>query len=53
MPDATIVAGSIASLNVAVMIWLIGTAVAPDTGFVVLMVGAVTSGDVPVVKLKT
>ncbi len=47
-----IVKGSIASLKVALMVWLIGTAVAPLAGTVALTVGAVVSGVAPVVKLQ-
>src|SRR6266513_6029581 len=45
-----IVNGSIGSLNVALMVWLIATAVAPLTGTVKLTVGGVVSGIAPVVK---
>src|ERR1041384_2481941 len=44
--------GSIASLKVALMVWLIGTAVAPLAGTVALTDGAVVSGVAPVVKLQ-
>src|SRR5947208_15388958 len=47
-----IVKGFIASLKVALMVWLIGTAVAPLAGTVALTVGAVVSGVAPVVKLQ-
>src|SRR5213082_37879 len=47
-----IVKGSIASLKVALMVWLIGTAVAALAGTVTLTVGAVVSGVAPVVKLQ-
>src|SRR5439155_537880 len=47
-----IVKGSIASLKVALMVWLIGTAVAPLAGTVALTVGGVVSGVAPVVKLQ-
>src|SRR5438046_288096 len=47
-----IVRGSIASLKVALMVWLIGTAVAPSAGTVELTVGLVVSGVAPVVKLQ-
>jgi len=49
------VEGSIASLKVAVMVWLIATPVAPSAGTlgsVALKVGAVVSGVAPVVKLQ-
>src|SRR2546429_241990 len=44
---------SIASLKVALMVWLIGTAVAALAGTVALTVGGVVSGVAPVVKLQT
>src|SRR5438270_14086675 len=47
-----IVKGSIGSLKVALMVWLIGTAVAPLAGTVALTVGAVVSRVAPVVKLQ-
>src|SRR5207253_1814863 len=47
-----IVKGSIASLKVALMVWLIGTAVAASAGTVALTVGRVVSGVAPVVKLQ-
>src|SRR5213082_2189473 len=47
-----IVKGSIASLKVALMVWLIGTAVAALAGRVALTVGGVVSGVAPVVKLQ-
>src|SRR5439155_790655 len=47
-----IVKGSIASLKVALMVWLIGTAVAPLAGTVAFTVGGVVSGVTPVVKLQ-
>jgi hypothetical protein len=47
-----IVSGSIASLKVALTVWLIPTPVAALTGTVELTVGAVTSGLEPVVKLQ-
>src|SRR5207302_1555528 len=47
-----IVNGSIASLKVALMVWLIGTTVAPLAGTVALTAGAVVSGVAPVVKLQ-
>src|SRR5437870_3575775 len=47
-----IVKGSIASLKVALMVWLIGTTVAPLAGTVALTVGGVVSGVAPVVKLQ-
>src|ERR1043166_3791007 len=47
-----IVNGSIASLKVALMVWLIGTPVAEFAGTVKLTVGAVVSGVAPVVKLQ-
>src|SRR5207302_654838 len=47
-----IVNGSIASLKVALMVWLIGTAVAPLAGTVALTVGGVVSGVAPVVELQ-
>src|SRR5438046_2842694 len=46
------VKGSIASLNVALMVWLIATSVAPLAGTVKLTVGGVVSGVAPVVKLQ-
>src|SRR6185503_13024760 len=46
------VKGSIASLKVALMVWLIGTAVAALAGTVALTVGAVVSSVAPVVKLQ-
>src|SRR2546429_20666 len=46
------VKGSIASLNVALMVWVIATSVAPLAGTVKLTVGGVVSGVTPVVKLK-
>src|SRR5438046_767619 len=45
-----IVNGSIGSLNVALMVWLIATAVAPLTGTVKLTVGGRVSGTAPVVQ---
>src|SRR5947199_282915 len=48
-----IVRGSIGSLKAAVMVWLIGTAVAPLAGTVELTVGRVVSSVAPVVKLQT
>src|SRR5438876_7304310 len=47
-----IVNGSIASLKVALMVWLIGTAAAALTGRVALTVGRVVSGAAPVIKLQ-
>src|SRR5881396_2268799 len=47
-----IVNGSIGSLKVALMVWLIGTAVAPLAGTVELTDGAVVSRVAPVVKLQ-
>src|ERR1051325_11954378 len=47
-----VVKGSIASLKVALMVWLIATAVAPLAGTVALTVGGVVSGVTPVVKLQ-
>src|SRR5437867_1667048 len=47
-----IVNGSIASLKVTLMVWLIGTAVAPLAGTVALTVGRVVSGVAPVVRLQ-
>src|SRR5437016_5515888 len=47
-----IVKGSIASLKVAVMVWLIATAVAAAAGTVALTGGRVVSGVTPVVKLQ-
>src|SRR6185503_12289859 len=47
-----IVRGFNASLKAAVMIWLIGTAVAALTGTVALTIGRVVSGVAPVVKLQ-
>src|SRR5947208_6594258 len=47
-----IVKGFIASLKVALMVWLIGTAVAPLAGTVALTVGGVVSRVAPVVKLQ-
>jgi hypothetical protein len=46
------VSGSIASLKVALMVWLIGTVVAPLAGTVTLTVGVIVSGVAPVVKLQ-
>src|SRR6266571_899578 len=46
------VKGSIASLKVALMAWLIATAVAPLAGTVTLTVGGVVSGVAAVVKLQ-
>src|ERR1041385_7747022 len=46
------VKGSIASLKVALMVWLIGTAVAASAGTVALTVGAVVSRVAPEVKLQ-
>src|SRR5437870_3142418 len=46
------VKGSIASLKVTLMVWLIATAVAPLAGTVALTVGRVVSGVTPVVKLQ-
>ena len=48
-----IVNGSIASLKVAAIPWLIGTPVAAFAGSVELTVGAVMSGVAPVAKLHT
>src|SRR5690349_13654010 len=48
-----IVSGSIASLKVALTVWLMPTAVAALTGTVELTVGGVTSAVAPVVKLQT
>jgi len=47
------VSGSIASLKVALTLWLMPTAVAALTGTVELTVGGVTSAVAPVVKLQT
>src|ERR1051326_2502834 len=47
-----IVKGSIASLKVALIVWLIATAVAPLAGTGALTVGRVVSGVAPVVKLQ-
>src|ERR1041385_8667706 len=47
-----IVAGSIASLKVALMAWLIATPVAALAGTVELTVGGVVSRAAPVVKLQ-
>ena len=47
-----IVAGSIASLKVALMVWLIATPVAELAGTVVITVGRLVSGAAPVVKLQ-
>src|SRR6185503_9116695 len=46
------VKGSIASLKVALMVWLIGTAVAALAGTVALTVGGIVSSVAPVVKLQ-
>src|SRR2546427_689688 len=46
------VKGSIASLKVALMVWLIPTAAAPLAGTVELTSGRVVSGVTPVVKLQ-
>ena len=48
-----IVAGSIAVLNVAEIFWLVGTFVAPLTGIVEMIVGALVFAVVPVVKVHT
>jgi len=48
-----IVAGSIASLNVALTALLSGTPVVPFAGFVAVIVGAVVLAVVPVVKVHT
>ena len=47
------VKGSIASLKVAAIFWLIVTPVAALAGTVRITVGAVVSGVAPVVKLQT
>src|SRR5207245_11519916 len=47
-----IVKGSIALLKVALMVWLMATAVAAFAGTVELTVGRVVSGVAPVVKLQ-
>src|SRR5256885_1192224 len=47
-----IVNGSIASLNVGLVVWLVANAVGPLTGTVELTVGGVVSGVTPVVKLQ-
>src|SRR5437016_6229490 len=47
-----IVKGSIASLKVALMVWLIATAVAPLAGTVAVTAGGVVSKVAPVVKLQ-
>src|ERR1043166_2898635 len=47
-----IVNGSIASLKVALMVWLIATAEAPLAGTVELTAGGVVSRVAPVVKLQ-
>jgi hypothetical protein len=47
------VVGSIASLNVALMVMLAGTVKAALPGFVAVIVGTTTSADMPVVKLQT
>src|SRR5439155_1264978 len=47
-----IVKGSIASLKVALMVWLIATAVAPSAGTVERTVGRVVSAVALVVKLQ-
>jgi len=44
--------GSIGSLKVALMVWLIGTAVATLAGTVELTIGAVVSRVAPEVKLQ-
>src|SRR5439155_576552 len=46
------VAGSIASLKAAVMVWLIATPVSASAGRMALTVGEVVSGVGPVVKLQ-
>src|SRR6266699_822760 len=46
------VKGSIAALKVALMGWVIATAVAPLAGTVELTIGGVVSGVAPVVKLQ-
>src|SRR6185369_7304777 len=47
-----VVAGSIASLKVALMVWLIATPAAALAGTVRVTVGAVVSWAAPVVKLQ-
>src|SRR5437016_2831584 len=47
-----IVKGSIASLKMALMVWLIATAVSAPAGTVVFTGGGVVSGVAPVVKLQ-
>src|SRR5207253_1192143 len=47
-----IVKGSIASLKVALMVWLIATAVAPPAGTVEVTVGGVVSGVAAVAKSR-
>ena len=47
------VVGSIASLNVALMVMLAGTVKEALAGFVKVIVGATISADMPVVKLQT
>ncbi len=49
--NASIVAGVIASLKVAVSAWLVGTAVAPLTGTVEMTAGGAVAGSVR--KLQT
>src|SRR5947199_130089 len=48
-----VVKGSIASLKVAAIFWLIASPVAALAGTVKLTIGAVVSGVAPVVKLQT
>ena len=51
--ELVIVVGSIASLNVALMVMLAGTVEAALAGFVTVIVGFTTFADMPVVKLQT
>lgn len=53
VPDAEIVAGSIAWLKVAATFWLMGTAMAALAGSVESTMGAIALAAVPVVKLQT
>jgi hypothetical protein len=53
VPLARMVAGSIASLKVAVIFRFVGTATSPDAGTVEVIFGGVVSAVAPVVKLKT
>jgi len=53
VPVAVTDAGSMALLNVAVIFWFTGTAVAPEAGTVIVTVGEVMSAVLPVVKFHT